>query len=875
MSKSIAYARILPLSGYWRRVIASIAVAQTLAVSPTLAQAGTVVTPSPANDQTATSAPVKQDLGRLVLHELQALKQTGRVLYVAAHPDDENTELITYLSRGRNYRTAYLSLTRGDGGQNVLGPDIGDKLGVARTQELMAARRIDGGKQYFSRAVDFGFSKDYTETFKVWGKDEILGDTVRVIRQFRPDVIVTRFSTSPGGTHGHHTASAILAAEAFKLAGDPKAYPEQHLAPWQPKRIFWNTSRFQKEKAAGLKTFKTDISGIDGVSGQTFKDVASRSRGMHKTQGFDTMRWPGMDDPIREEGFYQIDGDPVTADIMENIDTSWSRVKGGEAIGKEIDQIIEKFDPKNMSASVPALLALRKEMSALSGGMGQTEVDPLLQEKRADLDIILQQCLGLEVVTSIPHHETVPGETLEMQHTARLTSPLPAGLTVKWKTVKYPLLKKEIKRGDVLKAGADSSFASKETLPASTPVSQPYWLTKEDKVGLFQVDDAKLIGTAENAPAFPIEDTFEINGQELVVKSEPLQITTTGSSHGSRKLDVIPPVSVRFKSGVNIFAPGVSRTENVEIIASREHTKGKLKLNAPANWKIEPKEVHFDLAKAGDRTEYMFSITAPDKLDDDASKNAAEITISAEVGGRQYGTQRDLISYTHLPPQVLQPTARLKVVAFDLARSGITVGYLPGAGDSLPDNLNNMGYNVQILDDGKLTADDLKDLDAVILGVRALNVRKEMGKAMPILLDYVEKGGTLIVQYNRPDNLQAPKFSPYELTISPGRVTDEKATMTFLDAQNQIFNSPNKISDRDFDGWVQERGLYFPNKWDEHFTPLIACNDKGEDPLKGGLLVAKYGKGTYIYTGLAFFRQLPAGVPGAYRLLANMIAASK
>lgn len=825
--------------------------------------------PPSVNSSSTTNAPVATDLGRLVLHELQALKQTGSVLYVAAHPDDENTELITYLSRGRNFRTAYLSLTRGDGGQNVLGPDIGDKLGVARTQELMAARRIDGGRQYFSRAVDFGFSKDYAETFKVWGKNEILSDTVRVIRQFRPDVIVTRFSTSPGGTHGHHTASAILAAEAFKLAGDPKAFPEQHLAPWQPKRIFWNTSRFQKEKAAGLKTFKIDISGVDGVSGQTFKDLATRSRGMHKTQGFDTMRWPGMDDPIREEGFYQIDGDPVTADIMENIDTSWARVKGGETIGKDIDDIIEKLDTKNLAASVPALLALRNQLHALNTKTALGLDDPLVLEKRKDLDKILQQCLGLVVETTIPHHEIVPGETLDMQHKAHLAAPLPAGLSVKWLTVKYPLLKKELKPNAVLKVTEVTSVESRETLPANTPVTQPYWLHKEDKVGLFQVDDAALIGTAENAPAFPVENVFEIDGQKLVIKGEPLQVTATGSSHDTRRLDIIPPVSVRFYSGVCVFTPGASHQETVEIIASRENTKGKLQLQAPAEWKIEPKEVHFELKKPGDRTEYTFTLTAPDK------PGAADITVAAEVGGRLYSTQRDLITYTHLPPQILQPTARLKAVVFDLATTGKTIGYLPGAGDSLPDNLSHMGYHVKLIDDGTVTADELKDMDAVILGVRALNVRKEMAKAMPILLDYVEKGGTLIVQYNRPDNLQAQKFAPYDLTISPGRVTDEKATITFLDAQNKIFTSPNKITDKDFDGWVQERGLYFPNKWDEHFTPLLACNDKGEDPLKGSLLVAKYGKGTYIYTGLAFFRQLPAGVPGAYRLLANMIAASK
>ena len=824
---------------------------------------------------------MKLDSPSAILHELESFRQMGSVLYIAAHPDDENTELLAYLARGRDFRTAYLSLTRGDGGQNVLGPDLREKLGVARTQELLAARQIDGAQQFFSRAVDFGFSKSYQETLNIWNKQEVLSDIVRVIREFHPDVVITRFSPSPGGTHGHHTASAVLAMEAFKLAGNAKAFPEQGLAPWQPKRIFWNISTFQSDKAVGVDALKIDVGGKDPVSGETFFDIAGKSRSMHKTQGFDTFRMPGSNGTARIQSFQLLDGAPATNDILDGVDTTWNRVPGGGEIGKSADEIIAHFDPKDVAASVPALLKLRSQLAALvkhdgkESGSGSERVhapglDPVLKEKQAELDRILQACLGLKVETTISHSDVVPGETMKLHHTATVHAQLPADIPVRLIAVRYPSIKKEVKKEIALHNNEPKSWDAIETLPINTPLTQPYWLRAEGTPGTFHVDDPNLIGTAENSPSFPVEDVFEVADQTLIIPDQPVQVTTNAQgAEVRRRLDVIPPVSLSFKSEVALLAPGTTHSVEVEISASRDHASGNLQLQAPADWKVAPPKRPFQLAKSGQHLQLKFTITAPSKSE------TANIIASADMNGVRYCNQREEINYPHIPPQLLQAPAVLRAMSVELATRGHTIGYLPGAGDSLPENMQEMGYDVKILDEAKLTPEQLRSLDAVVIGVRAFNVRDKIAAAMPALFDYIKDGGTVIAQYNRPDKLKVEKIAPYELHISPDRITNEKAAVTFLAPDNPVLNSPNKITSADFDGWVQERGLYFPNKWDEHFTPILAFSDPGEAPLKGALLVAKYGKGYYIYTGLVFFRQLPAGVPGAYRLFANLISIGK
>jgi LmbE family N-acetylglucosaminyl deacetylase len=807
---------------------------------------------------------MKSDTAPAILQQLKSFRQMGSVLYIAAHPDDENTELLAYLSRGRNYRTAYLSLTRGDGGQNALSPDLGAKLGVARTQELLAARKIDGAQQFFTRAVDFGYSKNYTETFTIWDKEQVLSDIVRVIRVFRPDVLITRFSPSPGGTHGHHTASAVLAIEAFKLAGDAKAFPEQGLQPWQPKRIFWNISTFQSDKAVGVVPLKIEIGGKDPISGETFEHLAELSRAMHKTQGFDTFQFPGPHGGTRVQSFQLLDGPAATHDILDDIDISWNRIAGGAPIEKSIDEIIAKFDPEDPSVSVPALLELRKQLAGLA------TTDPVVKEKRNQLDHILQACLGLKVETTTSHSDIVPGEQMKLHHSATIDSHIP----VRWLAVRYPTLKREIKKGIDLRVNEIASWNSIETLPIASKLTQPYWLSSEGTPGTFHVDDANLIGTAENSPAFPIENIFLVSGQTLVIPDEPVQITTNvAGKQIRRRLEVIPPVSLRFLSEVILLAPGDSHTVDVEITASRADSNGSLQLEAPSNWKIAPLKQTFHLTTVGEHKRFKFTVTAPEQ------SSTVKIIASAKINGVRYSNQREEISYAHIPPQLLQPIASVKAVSLEVATHGHTIGYLPGAGDSVADCLEQMGYSIKILDDRKLTVDELSGLDAIVIGVRAFNVRKNIAEELPAVFAYVKNGGTVVAQYNLSNTISSTlkinDIAPYKLQLSRDRVTDQKAAITFLAPENPVLNTPNKITLADFDGWVQERGLYFPDKWDEHFTPIIACNDPGEPPLKGGLLVAKYGKGYFIYTGLSFFRQLPAGVPGAYRLFANLISIGK
>jgi LmbE family N-acetylglucosaminyl deacetylase len=796
------------------------------------------------------------------LQQLQSFREMGSVLYIAAHPDDENTLLIAYLARGRNYRTAYLSLTRGDGGQNVLGPELGEELGVARTQELLAARRLDGGRQFFSRAIDFGYSKDYRETLSIWDKQQVLSDVVRVIREFRPDVVIVRFSPQPGGTHGHHTASTVLALEAFKLAGDTNAFPDQlrDLAPWQPKRILWNVGGFQRS-GTGTNVIRMDVSGNDPVSGESFADVAARSRAMHKTQGFDNFRGFGGGSGPRTESFENLDGEPATNNILDGVDTTWSRVPGGVDIGKLADEVIAKFNPGNPSASVPALLELRSQLTALP------TTDPLVAEKRAQLDRILQACLGLEVETVIPQAEVVPREEMKLHHSAIVRS----GVPVRWIGERYPESQGYLANIIELHPNQLSSRDTVQTLPFDTPLSQPYWLREEGTPGMFRVDDATLIGRPENPPVFPVEQVFEVGGQTLIVPDEPVQVTTNAAKKEiRRRLDVIPSVSLSLGSEVELFAPGKSRPVEVEVTAFRAGATGRLRLEVPDDWEVAPTFKTFHLKAVGDRVKIKFTVTAP------AKPATARLNAVADVGGAHFGNERVEINYPHIPLQLLQPPASLKAVSLDLAIRGRRIGYLPGAGDSVADSLKQMGYAVTTLTDADLTPERLRGFDAVVIGVRAFNVRTNLAAQMPALFAYVEAGGNVIEQYNRPGRDQnTNQLAPYSLHLSNERVTDETAPVTFLAPGHPALNQPNKITSADFDGWIQERGIYYPDQWDEHFTPILACSDPGESPLKGGLLVAQYGKGYFVYTGLVFFRELPAGVPGAYRLFANLVSLGK
>jgi LmbE family N-acetylglucosaminyl deacetylase len=801
-----------------------------------------------------------------ILLDLRSFREFATVLYIAAHPDDEDTQLITFLARGRGYRAAYLSVTRGDGGQNGLGPEFDEELGVIRTQELLAARRLDGGRQFFTRAIDFGYSKNYQETLGIWDKQQAVSDVVRVIRTFRPDVVIAGFAPQQTpGNHGHHVASAFLAVDAFKLAGDPKAFPEQlgDLKPWQPKRLLQNI-RFGGRGGGGGNPPAgphLEISGNDPVLGISFNELATRSRAMHRTQ-FGIPGGFGGGGGTRNATFLVLDGAPATNDIMDDIDTTWSRVPGGADIGQLATDAIAQFNPTNPAASVPVLLAIHGKLAALPGG------DRLVDEKRTQLDRIIQSCLDLSVETTVPQAEVVPGEELKLHHTVAVRSDIP----VRWVAVRYPSIKRELNKPIDLRVNEVTTRDSDQTLPANTPLSQPYWLREERTTGMYQVADPSLIGTPENPPVFPVEQVFEVGGQTLVIHDQPVQwLPDRPEPQQRRPLAVVPPVTLKFASEVRLFTPGEAKPVEVEVTALRPGANGTLQLNAPAGWTITPASQSFKLKAIGDRTGFSFTVTAP------MQRTTAYISARAKIGDAIFNNDRVEIRYDHIPVQLLQPPARVRAVALDLSIRGKRVGYLPGAGDSVAECIEQMGYAVTPLTGADLNTNRLKDFDAVVIGVRAFNVRTDLVVGLPALFDYVHGGGTMVVQYNRPGNdARTRQLAPYSLALSGERVTDENAAMTFLAPEHPALNIPNKITNADFDGWVQERGIYFPNDWDkEHFTPILACNDPGESPKSGSLLIAQHGKGYFVYTSLVFFRELPDGVPGAYRLFANLVSLGK
>jgi len=806
----------------------------------------------------AIAAPPAPRSAAEIAQELRSFQELGTVLFVAAHPDDENSRILTWLARGRGYRTAYLSLTRGDGGQNLIGSELGEGLGLIRTHELLAARRADGCEQFFTRAIDFGFSKHPEETLAIWDRAAVLGDVVRVVRQYQPDVLVVPFSpASAGETHGHHTSSALLAMEAFRLAGDPAAYPEQleTLRPWQPHRVFlarwWN--RGETEPAIEI-----DLGGFDPVSGRSFGEIAAESRTMHKSQGMGAMSARG----VSVSRFELLAGEPATRDLFEGIDSSWTRVSGGEAIARRAAEIADRFQVYQPAASVPALLELRRELAAIA------DTSAAVAARRAQLDRILQACLGLYVDTVLPAAEVVAGEALALKHTAIARAPGAPG--VRWGGVRYPGHGGEVTVGAELQANVAATRDEVRTLPAGTPLSQPYWLRGGGSPGLSQVDDPALIGRPESPPVFPVEFVFEVGGQTLVVADEPVQVSVDRvKGEVRRRLEVVAPAAVQFVEEVALFAPGATRTVEIEIEAARADTAGVARLTMPAGWTASPAVQSFRLAVSGERMRVAFAVTAP------AGAARATIGASLEIGGKVFDVRRLPIAYDHIPPLLMQPVAQLRATSLDVQIRGRAVGYVPGAGDGVAESLAHLGYTVTELADTDLVPERLREFDAVVFGIRAFSSRPALAVRMPALAAYVEGGGTVIVQYNTPERTLTT-FAPFTLRIARNeRVTDENAPMTLLAPDHPALNVPNKIGPDDFVGWVQERGLYFPTEWDAGYTPLLACADPGEPLKSGSLLVAKHGRGHFVYTGLAFFRQLPAGVPGAYRLMANLVSLGK
>ena len=813
------------------------------------------------NFQTTFSQLRKQPSAAEIKLKLKKLNFLGSVLYVAAHPDDENTRAIAFLVNDRLASTAYLSMTRGDGGQNLIGSEIRDLLGVIRTQELLAARRIDGGQQFFTRANDFGFSKNAKETFEIWNKQEILSDVVRVIRQFQPDVILNRFPPDERAGHGHHTASAILAQEAFDKANDPLVYPEQvkEFGTWQAKRLYTNTGRWWNqtinETTPGI--LAVNVGTYNTLLGKSYSEIAAESRTQHKSQGFGS---PGRRGDAAE--FFEfVKGEPSTKDFFENVNTTWSRVKGSEKVQPLVDKLINEYKLEDPSSSIPLLLQLKKEITALGNSVWKTK-------KLAEVDQLVQDCAGLYVEVVANHFWGVPGQMTMTNFEVINRSKANVTITgIQSASASY-----DTTMTLSLKNNALVTFKSKRKLETNLSYSSPYWLKEAHSQGLFTVADQKLIGKPENDPAIIFNFSFLIDGEKIQLQA-PLIYKWTDPVKGElvRPFEVVPPVFVNLNKPVYIFRNQEPQEVTVLLKSASDAIEGKLKLELPKGWKSVPISIPFEMDKKSEEKSFNFRVI-PDKEEANTTLKAI-----AEIDGKVYDVSLRTIEYDHIPVQTLMPIAKSEALRIDLKKEGSVIGYIRGAGDDVPASLRNMGYEVWEMKNEEVTAANLKKVDAVVLGIRTFNTNERIRYFMPELLNYVNEGGTLVVQYNTNADFEIDrdKFAPYPITLSRDRVTEENSEVRILKPNHPALNFPNKITSKDFEGWVQERGLYFPSNWHENYDALISCNDTGEPTRNGGLLIANYGLGHYVYTGLSFFRELPEGVPGAYKLFANLVSLGK
>jgi LmbE family N-acetylglucosaminyl deacetylase len=781
--------------------------------------------------------------------QLKKLNFLGSVLYLAAHPDDENTRVISYFSNHVLARTAYLSMTRGDGGQNLIGSELREGLGLIRTQELLAARKIDGGTQFFTMANDFGYSKNPEETLSIWDKEKVLKQTLARIQQFKPDIIINRFNSgSSGKTHGHHTASAMISEWAFEQS-------QTHGSTWRPQRLFHNTSwyfygsrdNFEKANKEGMLAI--DMGVFDPLTGKTNSEIAALSRSQHKSQGFGSAAALGE----RTEYLELIKGKKLYSNNpFDGINTQWSRVKGGEPIGKAIEKIIENFD-----FSAPHKIAV--PLLEVKAMIAQLENEHWKAIKTEEINTLILNCLGMELQFNAKIPYGVLGEKIQLQFVVNHPSPLNIRLeNIEWKDQIFDL-NQTVKANKVFRKDYKTEIAG--------TISSPYWLIKKGSQGMYTTDKTKWIGKAKTPAAYKASITLVIEGKKLTT-TLPLQHRITDPVRGEviTPFQILPEASLRLEAPVHLFATGQNRKIKVSVKNLGPSIEGKLKLETPKSWELSPKSISISIEGKGNEQDFYFNVKAPQQT------TIGLLKPSLQTHTKSLSASLQEISYDHIPKQYLISPAQAKAVALNLKTGVQKVAYIAGAGDNIPESLTALGVQVEVLEAKNVTLEKLNPFDAVIVGIRAFNIKEALAFKNQVLWDYTAAGGNLLIQYNTNRRLKTKAISPLPLNLSRDRVSNEKALVKIIHPKHPIMNHPNKITPEDFKGWVQERGLYFPNQWDDQFTPLLQMNDKGESPKKGALLVAPYGKGRVVYTGLSFFRQLPAGVSGAYRLFFNLIA---
>ncbi len=813
-----------------------------------------------------------------ILQSLRKLQVLGSVLYIAAHPDDENNSLLPYLAKEKMYRTAYLSLTRGDGGQNLIGPEQGIELGMIRTKELLAAREIDGAEQYFTSAYEFGFSKSMDEALQVWDRKKVLADAVWVIRNYKPDVIIARFPPDARAGHGHHSASAQIAREAFVAAADPDQFSEQltnGVTVWQAKRILWNTFNFGGANTTSNDQFKIDVGVFNPLEGKSYGEIGGEARSMHKSQGEGRPRRKGE----ILEYFTTIAGEAPTQSLLDGVSTDWTRLgQNAVSISTAIDAVIAAYNPLQPALSLPALVKIYEQIKGLPVSVWKTHKLNMLQQ-------IIEAAAGLSVEAFTVSEKAVQGDSIGF--TCAINNRSTAVVRLENIAVSNQAFTKQV--GQQLIQNKNYNYAVNMLPVVSKNQFQPYWLQQPKKTdGMFLVNDYTVLGKAWNDPTISVQFTCTIEGTVFTITRPVLQkYVDLVKGECVQPFILIPPYEL-------VVKPTVVLT-NVLSEKGKKNTATPLQLTVLSNQEKQMRaSVRYTLLDQ--KTGKQVYEKGLDLVFKDAKTSAigvplasfynpaivsnsviASVEVTSNKGGQNYDEHLQKIVYDHIPNTHYLTKDIVKIVDEPIRVKGLRVGYIAGSGDLTEEALVQLGYRVEKITAANCTPQYLAGFDAIVTGVRAYNVNAFLKDGYQTLLQYVQNGGNLIVQYNRTGtNGLTPPMAPYPFTISGGsRVTEENAEVVFSIPSHPVLQSPNAITARDFEGWIQERSTYQATAIDARYEAPLLMHDKNEQPSSGSLITCAYGKGNFSYVGLALFRQLPAGVSGAYKLLANLIALPK
>lgn len=790
--------------------------------------------------------------------KLKKLSVAASMLYIAAHPDDENTRLLTYFANEKLWNATYLSLTRGDGGQNLIGTEQSEQLGLIRTQELLAARGIDGAEQLFTRANDFGFSKNPEETMKIWDKEKILADVVWAIRKTKPDIIICRFPTNGDGGHGHHTASALLAEEAYTAAADPTKFPEQlkYVSVWKAKRLFWNAFVRDPKTTDVSKFLKLDVGVFNSTLGKSYGEISADSRTMHKSQGFGSSKTRGQ----QWEYFQRLKGDSVKLDILENINSRFSSYGTSKLYNESIDFATLEFNPENPQKTIERLITAYSELDKITDTFWKNQ-------KKKEIQELIFACAGIYAEALSSEYYSAP----ESKVKTTLNFICRNNVTVSLDKISFPF-GVDSTTNKSIQSNVLNTFDKEITIPANAEYTNPYWLNEPTVHGIYNVSDQEKIGVPQNKASCFITLSLKINGNSFTINL-PVKYKWTDPVDGERyrPFAIVPPVSVRLSEKNYIITDTKEKTVKVFVTAFKQNAKGIVKLALPQGWKSSPEKINFEIASKYEEAVYEFKLTPPTNFE------RTSLKAIAEMDGKEYSKFVKEIKHNHIPAQTIIYESEADLVSVNISNKVKNIGYLEGAGDDVAECIQQIGIQVTELSDKDFTGNSLSKFDAIVIGIRAYNTKEKMKSYQKYLMDYVKNGGTLVVQYNTNNFLGSINFSlgPYPFKVSRDRVTVEEAPVTFVEPSHPLLQSPNKITDKDFEGWIQERGIYFASDWDKNYETIISMNDPSEKVSEGSVIYCKYGKGNFVYTGLSFFRELPAGVPGAYRLLVNMMNAGK